>query len=96
MLKTRQPVIFVELAWDTSDDLDLSAQEPDRDFVNVFTPKSEAWMLSNDVTEIVCGASRIGRESILYSWEKRRFVENGKYIVSITHFTNCGNGPTRW
>lgn len=94
--KTRQPVIFVELTWDTSDDLDISVQEPDKDFVNAFSPKSEAGRLSNDDTAMVCGASRIGRESILYPWEKRNFVKNGKYIVTITHFTNCGNGPSKW
>lgn len=94
--KTRQPVIFVELAWDSSDDLDLSVQEPDRDFINNFTPKSEAGRLSTDKSDMVCGATPIGRESVVYPWEKRRFVKNGKYRVTIKHFTNCGNGPTKW
>lgn len=90
----RNPQLLVELFWDSPDDLDLSVIEPDGDTLAKGTPNSEAGKLNNDNNVAGCFILPAGKEAVLYKLGNR--LEKGEYTTVITHFNNCGRGPTKW
>ncbi|CDF41302.1 Gal-2,6-Sulfurylases II [Chondrus crispus] len=73
--------IVVDVAWDSSDDFDLSVEGP---------PGSLGGRV-NDNLVAACGLFPAGKEAV--SFEN---MVPGKYTVKLMHFNNCFNKRTRW
>lgn len=89
------PKILIELTWDSSDDFDLSVKEPNGEKINFNNDRSgTGGRLINDQNVGRCGLDPDGREQI--RWLVTDSPDVGKYVVTVKHFKNCGNGPTNW
>ncbi|CDF41301.1 Gal-2,6-Sulfurylases II [Chondrus crispus] len=73
--------IVVDVAWDSSDDFDLS----------VIGPPGSVGGRINDNLVAACGDSPAGKEAV--SFEN---MVRGKYTVTLFHFNNCFNKRTKW
>lgn len=73
--------IVVDVAWDSSDDFDLSVEGP---------PGSEGGRI-NDNLVALCGQIPAGKEEVSFS-----NMVPGTYTVKLFHFNNCFNSRTRW
>lgn len=73
--------ILVEVAWDSSDDFDLSVEGP---------PGSDGQRLRDNLVAN-CGGPPAGKETVTY-----RNIIPGTYTIRLFHFNNCFNRRTRW
>ncbi|CDF77378.1 Gal-2,6-Sulfurylases II [Chondrus crispus] len=73
--------IVVDVAWDSSDDFNLSVDGP---------PGSQG-IRNRDNLMYHCGKLPAGKEAV---WFKN--MVPGKYTVKLFHFNNCFNKRTRW
>ncbi|CDF38970.1 Gal-2,6-Sulfurylases II [Chondrus crispus] len=73
--------IVVDVAWDSSDDFDLSVDGP---------PGSQGGRI-NDNLVYQCGNLPAGKEAVSFT-----NMVPGKYTVKLFHFNNCFNNRTRW
>lgn len=77
---TARPIV-VDVAWDSSDDFDLSVEGP---------PGSEGGR-TNDNLVSVCGEIPSGKEAVSFT-----SMIPGTYTVKLFHFNNCFGNRTRW
>lgn len=93
--RTTAPRILVELTWDSPDDLDLRVEEPNGNVVSFRKPKTATGgrlIMDNNISN--CGIDPVGREQV--RWGRPGSPLEGRYIVTVQHFNNCGTGPTNW
>lgn len=93
--RTTAPRILIELTWDSSDDLDVSVEEPDGNVVSFRKPNSpNGGRLILDQNVARCGEDPDGREQV--RWGRDGNPKKGSYEVTIKHFNNCGGKATKW
>ena len=73
--------IVVDVAWDSSDDFDLSVDGP---------PGSQGGRVNDNLVS-ACGDTPAGKEAVSFT-----NMVPGKYTVKLFHFNNCFNKRTRW
>lgn len=86
--------LLIELSWNSADDFDLSLEEPDGTIIDYAFPRSVsggALIDDRPSKDDLCRVDN-SQEVILYPWGKRPM--SGDYRVNVTHFENCGAGPT--
>lgn len=88
--------ILIEGQWDSSEDFDLSCEEPDGDVIDFNKEESEGGKLNNE-NILSCDVNKDGvkgKENIVY--RQGGPIETGRYSVRLRQFENCGDGPTGW
>lgn len=73
--------VLVEVAWDSSDDFDLSVQGP---------PGSNGFRINDNLVS-ACGGPPAGKETVTFTNKV-----SGTYTITLVHFNNCFNARTRW
>lgn len=94
--RTSAPSIHVQLTWDSSDDFDLSVEEPEGGAVIDFrNTRSDTGKLNRDNHKGFCNANLpAGREDIVYF--PNPALISGVYRVRVTHFNACGGKESKW
>lgn len=93
--RTRNPMVLIELSWDSADDFDLEITEPSGTVVSRDAPDAGVGELNNDNNVGACAIMiPAGKEAVLYRQEDE--LMSGDYTATIKHFNNCGGGRTRY
>lgn len=94
--QTTAPKILIELTWQSADDIDVRVEEPDGNVIAYFDLESKktGGVLTLDQNVGRCGEDSTGREQI--TWKQDDTPLEGTYNVQVRHFSNCGDGPTKW
>ncbi|CDF34443.1 unnamed protein product [Chondrus crispus] len=93
--RTRNPMVLIELSWDSADDFDLEVTEPNGTVVSRDAPDAGVGELNNDNNVGACNIMiPAGKEAVLYRQEDE--LMSGDYTATIKHFNNCGDGRTRY
>lgn len=95
--RVRAPKLLIELAWDSSDDLDLVVTEPQPSGFVISGDNQRApsgGRLQGDFPEFSCTELNATREQVRYLQDHT--VTPGQYTVSGFHFENCRKRRTSW
>lgn len=88
--RTMNAKMLVELRWNSTDDMDLSVEEPDGRVASRFRHHDACGKLGADSGSIlgVCVNVPDKSESIRYF----DCAPKGRYVIRVVHYRNCGQG----
>ena len=93
--ETQTVKVYVELAYDSGDIIEIEMKEPDGTMINSENLSSGPGRLSDNINQN-CTAQPAGFKNIVYRYPGVEAILPGSYKVTLKHTRNCGRGPTNW
>lgn len=93
--RTQTVKVYVELAYDSGDIIEIAVQEPDGTIIDKDNVSSGRGRLS-DNTNQSCDDQPAGFKNVVFKYPRVEAILPGEYNVTLRHTRNCGRGPTRW
>lgn len=93
--RTQAIKVYIELAWDSGDIIEIALEEPDGTVINNENVSSGSGRLSDNVNQS-CEDMPAGFKNVVYKYPRIAAIPQGTYKITLKHTRNCGNGPTNW
>ncbi|CDF32858.1 unnamed protein product [Chondrus crispus] len=93
--ETQTVKVYVELAYDSGDIIEIEMEEPDGTMINSENESSGRGRLSDNANQN-CTAQPAGFKNVVYRYPRVEAILPGSYKVTLKHTRNCGKGPTTW